>query len=310
MSLASWLNKDLIPVETLTTVASDGFYAEFFDDGQLKHFGCYYKGQCELGWRLELERGIEQGKALTGHNDPPDSEVYSSGKYNTYNSWTDNEGPTVMSYKNWVTRWIKRIVNTELTMRTEGERIASWHASNPASKFSRSHRAAGKNRSATACSTRSLETKRSIRSTDRLTLAALSSFKCPKCAHSTLSQTHLMDLPSDQWQEFKIQLYRCEPCHFHAIGWYECNRDDNESLIHHQAFPVGVRYWQSLIGWIRECSSPLDRNCSCHAHQWITRQEKFPELTAHAAWFTLTQEGTAIGDPRDGKDDGLGPPQN
>jgi hypothetical protein len=49
------IDKTALPEDYNTTKDEDGFYAEFFEDGQLAHYGYYMDGELDDRWALYLE---------------------------------------------------------------------------------------------------------------------------------------------------------------------------------------------------------------------------------------------------------------
>ena len=49
------IDKSILPADFNTDRAEDGFYAEFYEDGQLAHYGYYVDGQLDDRWALYLE---------------------------------------------------------------------------------------------------------------------------------------------------------------------------------------------------------------------------------------------------------------
>lgn len=108
-SLAEWLNTSLLPEGTSTT-ENHGLCAGLYSDGQLKRFGHFNQGTA-IGWVLELEQGIEEGKALieAGSGGTPDYEVYKGGMAERYDAWSDNSPAKPSDFRKWVESWIESI---------------------------------------------------------------------------------------------------------------------------------------------------------------------------------------------------------
>jgi hypothetical protein len=49
------IDKSLLPGDFNTDKEKDGFYAEFYEDGQLAHYGYYLEGELDDRWALYLE---------------------------------------------------------------------------------------------------------------------------------------------------------------------------------------------------------------------------------------------------------------
>lgn len=88
----------------------EGFYAEFYPDGQLKHFGFYEDGSCERYTGLYLEHGKERGKTKYSANGF--YEEYTGGAAQRFDWWSDNEEPRRLSFERWVQEWIETIYQT------------------------------------------------------------------------------------------------------------------------------------------------------------------------------------------------------
>jgi hypothetical protein len=51
------IDKSILPEGYNTDKSEDGFYAEFYDDGQLAHYGYYVDGELDDRWALHIEEG-------------------------------------------------------------------------------------------------------------------------------------------------------------------------------------------------------------------------------------------------------------
>src|SRR5688572_12381111 len=49
------IDKSFLPEGYTTDKAEDGFYAEFYEDGQLAHYGFYTDGELDDRWAIYLE---------------------------------------------------------------------------------------------------------------------------------------------------------------------------------------------------------------------------------------------------------------
>jgi len=114
---ASWLNKALLPPD-ISTSEKTGYYAEFYDDGQLKYFAAYREG-VRAHWYLDLHSGIEAGRVTNDQGNGASSgyETYKDGCYEVFDDWSDNSRPQPMPYRKWLERWIGTIVATEKEFR-------------------------------------------------------------------------------------------------------------------------------------------------------------------------------------------------
>ncbi len=108
----NWINRSLLPKETRSD-HKDGYYAEFYGNGQLRHFGFYRGGEPD-NWTLNLEEGKEEGEARleAGSGGTPDYELYRNGTYEAFNAWSDNSPARPKLFKVWVEEWILRITSS------------------------------------------------------------------------------------------------------------------------------------------------------------------------------------------------------
>ena len=88
--------------------AVDGFGAAFWDDGTLRHLGCYDGGACvaSLDLHAPSEHGVfRQGRTLrTG-------EVYARGTIETLSPWSDQDAarPPDRSFEDWVVEHVAAV---------------------------------------------------------------------------------------------------------------------------------------------------------------------------------------------------------
>lgn len=122
MKLASWLDSKLLP-EGVSTDLRDGLFAEFYPDGQLKHFGDYIDGSCGHAYALYLDHGVESGQAVLaeGSGGSADSNRYSDGTAEQFDAWSDNSPARPIEFRKWVTQWIASIEKSAHRKATERE---------------------------------------------------------------------------------------------------------------------------------------------------------------------------------------------
>lgn len=115
--LASWLNKTLLP-EGTSLYAKENLYAEFYDDGQLKHLGVYLNGDCKDQYALYLKHGIEEGKAVlaNGSGGTADSNIYTNGTAEQFDAWSDNSPARPIAFDAWVKQWIDSLTKSSGVM--------------------------------------------------------------------------------------------------------------------------------------------------------------------------------------------------
>jgi hypothetical protein len=79
----------------------DGFGAAFWDDGALRHFGCYAAGTCISS--IDLHPPSEHGVFMQGRK-MRTGEIYARGAIETLSPWSDNDSatPTDQSFADWV----------------------------------------------------------------------------------------------------------------------------------------------------------------------------------------------------------------
>lgn len=108
------IDKTYIPVKYSTT-DKKGYYAEFYANGQLKHFSFYENGNCDNSWALYLEKGNDEGKIRleNGYGGTADFELYGDGSYERFDAWSDSSPSREMPYEDWVNKWIKTIAQYE-----------------------------------------------------------------------------------------------------------------------------------------------------------------------------------------------------
>lgn len=272
--LLHWLNADLLPCET-SPVDRHGFFAEYFADGQLKHFSHYYQGSHSHSWCLDLEHAVESGIASFGLYSPdsPDYESFRNGMASMHNAWSDAEPPELIDYERWVVKWIRKIVSDQIQARArdqaDEERHAKW-------SWTQSRVTAGTGRGRTASATTSTKS------------LPLASAVCPRCHDTNFCLFHALQLERDYYcLEHQIQLWMCGQCQLHGLAWLTVSTDGVETKSQHDGFAVSGNYWKSIVEWILACPKPNDQKCQCHSHTWLKIQGRFPELSSHADLFSI-----------------------
>jgi len=103
----------------------EGHYAEFYPDGQLKHFGYYPNGSSIGNWLLTLAHGKEEGQAVRLNADGSIQEGYifkdGAEKY-VYGRGLDRHVPISMPFLKFVRHWITEIRLLDRKGETEAER--------------------------------------------------------------------------------------------------------------------------------------------------------------------------------------------
>ncbi len=105
--LTKWLNKTLVPGGTSFS-KREGLFADFYEDGQLKHLGIYQNGTCEDYYALNLKHGVEEGKAelVNGSGGTSDYNIYKNGTAEQFDAWSDNSRARAIGFRDWVTTWV------------------------------------------------------------------------------------------------------------------------------------------------------------------------------------------------------------
>lgn len=102
-----------------------GYYAEFYPDGQLKHFGYYPNGSAVGNWQLNLAHAKEEGQAVRLNADGSTQEgyIYNDGaeKY-VYGRGLERKAPVAMPFVRFVQQWITEIQLLDRRGETEEER--------------------------------------------------------------------------------------------------------------------------------------------------------------------------------------------
>lgn len=103
--------KDILILPLEATPPQDGLVARCYSDGQLKFLGFYEQGTYARYWSLELEHGVEEGRAslCPRPNEMPSYETFRNGHSNRSDSHSDNSEPYRMDYEVWVRWWVKNI---------------------------------------------------------------------------------------------------------------------------------------------------------------------------------------------------------
>ena len=101
------------------TERKEGLYAEFYPDGQLKHFGFYMKGNCRDTWALYLKQGIPEGKVekANGLGSTPDYILYERGGWEMFNHMIDHDDFNPMDWEAWVKKEIEKIRKTSVELK-------------------------------------------------------------------------------------------------------------------------------------------------------------------------------------------------
>jgi len=274
-SLAQWLNKSLLPHGTSTTQKA-GYYAVFFSDGQLQHFGCYQNGLCDYGWHLELEHGAESGRAQlnSGSGGTPDCEIYIRGQYSPVGAWSTNDRPVPLSYQEWVVGWIKKIVDAEKQNKQSRQTVPT-SSSSPVAGV------------ATGPWPPTKEGAKIPKAKTSVLDSVAGAFPCPNCTGKTMQIIHRLQLKLADWDESQIQLLKCPGCAYHAMAWYERSGEGGNETVQHKGFRISSTYWRSMLQRIGSCPSPTNPDCSCYSHIWLAQQGKFNEISEHQDWFNL-----------------------
>ncbi len=101
------LDKSLLPPGFRTDKTEDGFCAEFYEDGQLSHYGYYKDGELDDRWSLTVEEGTCAAYAqrlITLDYAPEDEEV--NHNHHGHSEPTDEEQEDFLEF---IEYWIERI---------------------------------------------------------------------------------------------------------------------------------------------------------------------------------------------------------
>jgi hypothetical protein len=100
------IDKSFLPSDYNTSKDEDGFYAEFYDDGQLAHYGYYSDGELDDRWALYLEpegNGAFAQRTVTIDFTVEEDSDSSNGHHAELTPEEEQE------YSDFVEQWIKRI---------------------------------------------------------------------------------------------------------------------------------------------------------------------------------------------------------
>ncbi|MBY0547068.1 MAG: hypothetical protein K2W95_07230 [Candidatus Obscuribacterales bacterium] len=277
--LLHWLNDSILPPETERT-RGQGFFAEFYPDGQLKLFTHCFNGSSDHSWRLELKHAAESGVAHAGSKMYSAFESYDNGYSSHCDGWNDDP-PAAADFQVWVHSWINKIVQQQLAARqrdvADEARMASWKEVSKKTNTGQSAR----------LKVKLGQTPPRPKTATQLPTPAAAKFLCPRCATATLQRFYSLELDPNDWDEEQIQLYRCDACTMHGIAWYQESRRGSGESWHHRGFQVSKNYWQSIADWIQDCRNNSNARCKCASHLWLKKQGNFPELSKHAQWFDI-----------------------
>jgi len=100
------IDKTVLPDDYNTTKEEDGFYAEFFEDGQLAHYGYYVEGELDDRWALYLEpdgNGAFSQRTLTVDFVSQEEGHSNNGHHPELTPEEEEE------YENFISQWVDRI---------------------------------------------------------------------------------------------------------------------------------------------------------------------------------------------------------
>lgn len=100
------IDKSLLPDDYNTSKDEDGFYAEFYEDGQLAHYGYYSDGELDDRWALYVEpdgNGAFAQKTVTVDFSVEEERDSNNGHHPELTPEEEEE------YEEFVTHWVARI---------------------------------------------------------------------------------------------------------------------------------------------------------------------------------------------------------
>ena len=102
----SKIDKSILPSDYNTDKEEDGFYAEFYEDGQLAHYGFYTDGELDDRWALYLEpdgNGAYAQKTITAEFAAEEEADSHNGHHPELTPEEEQE------YSEFITHWVERI---------------------------------------------------------------------------------------------------------------------------------------------------------------------------------------------------------
>ena len=100
------IDRTFVPTDYNTSKEEDGFYAEFYEDGQLAHYGYYTDGELDDRWALFLEP--EGNGAFAQRTVTAEFVVEEEGE-NTNGHHAELTPEEEAEYVEFVEHWIKRV---------------------------------------------------------------------------------------------------------------------------------------------------------------------------------------------------------